>query len=513
MLLGRSARAAVAAITVGLVLMSAGIANASHFRASDSSVSVSGTTLTWNLNSAWRIADDDYFETDTIGDEVEITELSTPSDDPGTGSSTGEVLALTAFSIDESNPLYTVVNQTFAGDVSGLGDGLYELYFESCCRVDGIENGTEDYSQWIRFSISGGVVNVSPSFISSSVFEIIDPVSGATINYQATDPESEAFALELIADTSSPFYGSDTVPCSTFSGGVFTVSPALCTGGDVFSTIFTPGSYWSIKMSATDAGGNQSIVDTLLRVASAPEPYIDDDDKQGNGTQIEFTVIAEDTLVNSWTVTCVGDGDPSDIVTGTTASSPAAAMATVVLRGLTVGESYTCEVSATNSAGTGVSADEYGIGPIELDGVLLLLDAEVGDDLSGILATLSGANLDADSAWTLVQHSDPITLTSGTADGAGNFSSSLALPASVCVPGVHALTLSGVSGGSAVTDSAWYELSGDCTILQFSRTGAVTPAGLAATGGSVNPYLVSGGAIALALGLGALVLVRRRAVS
>jgi len=493
------------------VVLSAGVANASHFRASGSIVSVSGTTLTWNLDSIWRVGSDSSFATDTVGDQVGIDVLASAADDPGSGTSTGETLELTAISYGVSNPLYYETHQTFVGDVAGLGDGLYEVYFEDCCRVGDIQNGTEDYSQWIRFTVSGGVVNASPSFTSSSVFEIIDPVDGVVMNYQAADPETDSFAIELISDVSYPYYGSGPVPCSTFSSGVFTVNPSLCTGGDVFSTIFTPGSYWSVKVSATDVGGNQSIVDTLLRVASAPEPYIDDDMSQGNGTQTEFTVIARDNLVNSWTVTCVGEGDSSDIVTASKTTSPASAMTTVVVRGLSIGETYICEVSATNSVGTGVSSDEYEIGPIELNGVLLQIDAEVGDKLSGAQATLTGAGLDSNSAWTLVQHSDPITLASGNADSSGDFSSSLALPSSVCVPGVHTLTLSGVSASSTVTDQAWYELSSNCTILQLSRVGAVTPAGLAETGATVNPYLAGGGVVAFALGLGAILFVRRRA--
>ncbi|HEY9499080.1 MAG TPA: LPXTG cell wall anchor domain-containing protein [Terrimesophilobacter sp.] len=512
--LPRSLRAIVAvAVAAPLVLGSAWAASASHFRASGSEFTVSGDTGTWNLQSAWMADDADFFATDTIGGLIEVTELASLSDAPGTGSYTEVTLALTAFDIDSSNSLFDLTHQTFAGDLSGLGDGVYEIYLDSCCRVYGVQNGPDgSFSQWMRFTKSGGSYNVAPRFNSPTLYSSIDPVSGVTLSYSATDPEGAAVVFALIGDDAYPYYGGTTMACSSFSAGVFTLSPTLCGGEEDFSAIYTPGSFWAVKVSATDAAGNQVVTDTLLRVASAPTPYIDGDDVVGNGTVVDFTVVSEDNPVDSWTVTCVGIEDSSDVVSRTLTNSPATTMQSVRLSGFTIGESYLCEVSATNGAGTGESADEYQIGPIELNGVQLVLDVQVGDKLSDATAELSGAGLEEDSEWTLIQHSTPVTLASGLTDEVGAFSSTLEFPTLACVPGVHTLTLTGEGPDGPATDEAWYELDGNCTVLQFSRVGAVTAGepGLAETGVTIDPALVVGGIAASTLGLGLLLLARRR---
>jgi LPXTG-motif cell wall-anchored protein len=59
---------------------------------------------------------------------------------------------------------------------------------------------------------------------------------------------------------------------------------------------------------------------------------------------------------------------------------------------------------------------------------------------------------------------------------------------------------------------AWYELDDNCTVLLFSRVGAVTAGepGRAETGVTIDPALVVGGIAASTLGLGLLLLARRR---
>lgn len=105
------------------------------------------------------------------------------------------------------------------------------------------------------------------------------------------------------------------------------------------------------------------------------------------------------------------------------------------------------------------------------------VDAQVGDKLSGQIASISGSGLKASSSYDLTMHSDPLILDQGTTDSSGTFSNTITLPVDVCnSDGVHELTLTALDANDAtVTDSVWVQLATDCTIVQISDT-AIAPA-------------------------------------
>jgi hypothetical protein len=192
--------------------------------------------------------------------------------------------------------------------------------------------------------------------------------------------------------------------------------------------------------------------------------------------------------------------------------------------GLSDGATYACEVSATNTAGTGTSSDGYTVGPIEFTGVKLELDLAVGDVFAGTTTRIQGGGLAANSSYTLVQHSDPVTLYTGTADADGNFDESFVTTAEACVLGAHELVLTGTApDNSTITDTTWYEIGAGCAVLQASDAGPVTPgepdaddedsapATLARTGGTVSVEALGFGGGALLVGVALLLAVRRRA--
>jgi hypothetical protein len=504
---------ATALVVVALVTASAAsAAMASHYRASGSSLVVSGDAATWTIDSAWALGSGDPVFSDTPGDTLDVTALTAYSDAPNSGSDTGTDLTLTSWDLDESDPLFDAATEVLEGDLAALGDGIYEVYTSSCCRIGGVENTpTQDFSAWARFTKTGSTYDLPPAATALKLYAILNVVGDTVIDFSAVDPEGGPVSYTMITDSNEPYYGADALPCSTFVNGVLTVGPTRCTGGDVYTDLYLAGTYWSVKIVASDAAGNQIALDSLLHVLTPPEPYIDDIEPAGNGTVLDFEVYDDaGEPMDSITITCVSQSDPTDIVTGTGTTSP------VRLYGFTDGSVYECTVEATNGAGTGSSPYSWQTDEIVLDGVQIMTDLAVGDHLAGTEVTLVGENLMADSDYTLVQHSDPVTLHSGTASGAGAFLTPVTIGSNACVVGAHALVLTGENtGGTPVTDQVWYELDTNCVVVQFSRLGAVTAgtAALAESGQSISVGGLTVAALLLGGGVALIVIMRRRVVA
>ena len=472
--------ATASVVAIGLAIPTS--AFASHFRSSYGSTTiVSGTTLTWEIDSAWEKNDaDDY-------GSPSVSKVPNPTTDPVTppdgGISTDYTVATADPVYDESNPLYSVSSESHTLDLSTITeDGTYELFAESCCRVSDVQNtdGNDDFSQWIRFTKSGNTYNLPPNFNSPSLYLLIAPGVTTSADFRATDPEGGPVTYTAITDTSEPLLGGETLKCSSLVNGLLTLDPSLCASGDVFASVYTPGSFWTAKVQASDAQGNISTVDTLFRVMTAPEPEIDDANPIGNGLDYEFDILAPDTIVDSYTVTCTNEADATDIVTGTSATTP------VTVGRFTNGASYSCDVGATNAAGTGTDLG-YDIGPMVLVGVNLQLDLQVGANFEGASTGISGGGLQASSNYDLTMYSDPIVIDQGVTDAQGNFTNTVTIPADACLVGVHQLILTGIDpGGNPVSDTQWVELGMNCDVLQLSRT-EITP--------SIEPALPNTGLV------------------
>ena len=460
--------AAASLVAIGLAIPSS--AFASHFRSSYGSVSVSGNTLTWTVDSAWKKGRDDTFGTPTV-----LT-VPSPTTTPVTAPDAGDSTAYSVTSLDPvsdlTNPLYELMTETNQLDLSAItDDGTYELFVQSNARVSGVSNtnGNSDFSQWIRFTKSGSSYNLPPEFNNPSLYLLIKPGVATSADFTAADPESGPVTYTAITETDSPYLGGTTLPCSTLVNGMLTLDPSLCTGGDVFADIYLPGTFWTAKVQASDAQGNTAVVDTLFRVMTPPEPSIDDAQPTGNGLDYEFSPLAPDTIVDSWTITCTNDADPTDIVTGTSPTAP------FTMGRFTNGASYSCDVDATNAAGTGTNDQNYSIGPVTLVGVNLQLDLAVGANFQGADTVISGGGLKPGSNYDLTMHSDPIIIDQGLTDSSGNFVNTVHIPAEACLVGVHELILTGVDpDGNPVSDTQWIELGMNCDVLQISRT-EITP--------------------------------------
>lgn len=463
-------------------------AYASHYRSVYSTTSQSSGDITWNLINATESGNGDDF-----GDTIDVDLLSSSTDAVNSGSDTGFDFTQDSLTEDLSYSLYATTTQVFSFDASSLSDGIYEAYTENSARLDGVQNtnSEESVSAWIRFTVTGGTVNLPPVFNQPSLYELIAPNSTVTADFRATDPEGGAVTYTLLTDTSGPVYASTAIPCSDFTAGIITIGPAYCTGSDVFAEIFDADNVayngeipsWTAKVEAKDAQGNVATSDVLFRLLSVPVPYIDDDTWVG-ATDYELDVFAPDTVSDFYSVECVNDEDPADVVTTEGTSSP------LTVRNLQVGASYTCTPYAENVAG-GSDGETYGIGPVE--GIMLDLDLAVGVEFGGASSNIVGGGLKANSEYTLTMYSDPIEIYVGTTDGNGNFDEEIIIPAEACIPGIHHLILLGVDvNDQPVQDEQWVEIGNDCEVLQFADE-EITVA-LADTGfNAVDGLLIAGG--------------------
>lgn len=439
-------------------------ATASHFRASGPDFVITGDDASWTLVSAWRKGSDDTFV--GLGNTLEVRSITAWSDTPGSGSSTGVSLTVTTETPDDSNDLYSRTTEVLTGSLATLPDGKYELYAENCCRVGDIQNSiAESFSQWVRFEKASGVYTVAPRLTTATLYSPL-ALNGATTTVSYAASNAATWTEVTVAD--EPTYGSSELPCSQLASGVLSVGSAYCTGDEVWSEIYTAGSFWAAKVSIADAAGRTSVAETLFRVESLPEPYIDSHTFLGNGTTAEFNVIASDTVVSSWEVECTNTADATDVVSATGATSP------ITLKRLTIDATYDCFVSATNGAGTGTSTSAYQVGPVTLNGLMLLLDLEIGQLFKGETANLVGVGLDPNTPYTLTMFSDPIELYRGMTDANGSFDWNVQIPPEACIPGAHHLVLSGIAGGQPTTSEQWFEIDDSCIVRQVSFDGPVT---------------------------------------
>ena len=491
-----SLRFAAAATTATALVLAVGVstATASHFRASGPDFSVSGDIATWVVTSAWETNDDGSFV--GLGSSTEVLAISSYSDAPDTGTGTGVYLEVISEE-SEDQPLYAQVVETFSGDLSSLSDGLYELYIENCCRVDDIVNSAaEDFSQWVRFSKTGSTYTVAPRLTSPTIYAPLT-LSGVTTMVSYAAPGAATWTP--VTDDGGPYFGSGDLPCSTLVGAALEIGAEHCTGGDVYTDIFTAGSFWAFKVLIADAAGRQSVAETLFRVESVPEPYIDDHQWTGTGTSAKFWAYAPDTLVTQWQIECTNDSDGSDVVSGTGSSIP------VTVSGFTRGAEYDCIARGTNGAGTGSSDDgEY---YVTAPDIALDLQFAVGDFYAGKIALAEGTGLDSYTDYSLVMFSDPLTLLEGETDDSGSFSEEVTIPEEACIPGEHELRLAGVASGGAVTASQYIEIDESCIVVAISAT-PFGDAELADTG--VSPLAPGVALSALLAVLGAAVLIGRR---
>lgn len=493
--------------SVALIAVGAAPAMADHNRGNGTAFSISGDNATWLVKSAW--VGGDYFFSDTLGDTLEVTELTSYADPVDSGTGTGVYLELTGFTTSPNNINFQSTTETLTGSLAALGDGIYEIYASSGAHASTENSGESSISGWVRFSKTGGVYNVAPVTAYGTPLVKIAAAGVTTIDFAATDAESVSY--ELATDPNYPVYGFSDIPCSTFSGSVLSVGSTLCTGGDVWADVLIPGAYWGARVIATDVAGNSSTAFSLLYVDDLPAPYINGIEPAGAGGVLRFDLYTDSYVaVDSYSLECTNINDPADVVTATTTTTNQP-----IVSGFTVGEDYDCSVSATNSAGTG-SDGFWATGVVGERYIALASNIVIGQSLSGKTVTVTGEDVDTNLLWHLVQNPEANELANGFSDGNSAVDEDVVVPPSACVAGAHVLTVTAtanggdVTDGETLTDSLWYTLDASCIVTAFSLTAPGAGGTLAATGVTVPPAVPVGAAFALLGGL-ALMVMRRRA--
>ena len=141
------------------------------------------------------------------------------------------------------------------------------------------------------------------------------------------------------------------------------------------------------------------------------------------------------------------------------------------------------------------------------------LDLAIGDVVAGSTVTVSAVGLLAESAYTVVVRSTPVTIAFGSASLDGTVTGTGVMPAGL-EAGAHTVTFAGTAAdGSPRSYVAYFTVGagGIVTYLSFVEAEVATPAGadsLAATGFTGAPLGVA--ALVLLLAGAALVVTRRR---
>lgn len=385
----------LAAAVVTLVVATSLPAMADNFRASYGNVvyDSSSKVLTWKIDAGWRKGNRGSFA--LFGSSVEFRDSSSSP------VSAAPVTVGTTVS-DLSNPLFDANRQAISVNLSNIisAPGRYSLYVWSGNRVAGVQNtnGNLRFSQRVTFTIDGGGgVNVGPAFNAPTLSTLI-PVAGTReldLSYEATDPEGDTpVAYQQITSTSGPEYGASALACSTFTGGHLKLGANLCSGGENFTDIYQPGRFYTVKVRATDAGGNSTDVDTLLRVPVIPAPTIDSIAISGTSAIAEVRLTDLETVVDTYTVTCTNPTNATDVITGSGASR------SVNLTGLTPGAGYSCTSTATNGLGTGAQAGttplSIPVPPLSVTG----LSPNTGSTRGGAVVTITGTGFTGASSVT-----------------------------------------------------------------------------------------------------------------
>ena len=309
------------------VVIGAGIASASHFRSSNNELDIAsedGTdTATWTIRTAWRKDSIDGYYDDVIVKEK--------SDVPNAGDPTDWSLSLSSENEDLSNPLYDVNIQTQDGALSNdegeLAPGQYELYTSSCCRVYGIENAGEYFSDWTSFTKAGdGSFDMPPKFDAVKLYDILPP-GGATASFDftATDPEEGDVTYSLVQGLpeywDDPFASTDP-PCPSglgaYEDGIWVVNCDAETADDnvvVFYPDGTPNVDFSIDSDVLAAPGSRIVFDPTTGNGYIVNPDTDSitqiTDPDTNGSYEVGATISPadiDVLINDYV-------DPTDLDT------------------------------------------------------------------------------------------------------------------------------------------------------------------------------------------------------
>ncbi|MDH6531995.1 hypothetical protein M2119_000232 [Aurantimicrobium minutum] len=216
--------------------------------------------------------------------------------------------------------------------------------------------------------------------------------------------------------------------------------------------------YGVIIRAVNDAGAGPASTALAATYVTSPDPPTDLTGVAGN-----------QGVALAWTAPSATGGRA--LVSYTATATPGGASCTVLapvtscdITGLTNGVNYTFRVNAVNNIGTSssslTSTALKPVSPSQTETTFeIVIDVVVGDPVTGGLAEFSSSGLEPSSPWSLVVHSTPQLLSSGTAGAAGTILGNTVIPYGL-EAGWHALTLSGIDyRGLKASSTTWFEIN------------------------------------------------------
>ncbi len=433
-----------------------------------------------------------------------VTPYTTPSAPVGFRVTPGDgsvELSWAAPASDGSSPLtgYTISQRVDGGP---WADVATPAATDTNAVIDGLRNGSTYEYRIVASNAagSGPAVSSNPAapFGVAGSPQAVEAVGGDESAWLTWSAPADANGSPVTGYQVE--YSSDG---STWSEPI----TAGTTSADV--TGLTNGTEYSFRVAAVNAAGagpwSELATATPVTVASAPS---------------DLTVTpADGAAVLSWTAP-TDDGGAA--VTGYRVEYRAAgaewtgvdaSTSPATISGLDNGSRYEFRVRAVTSVAPGTASDSVSTTPFVFDPTARSDGGSIdGTTLSvGDRVHLGATDLPVGSTVTVDLHSTPVRLATATIGDDGVLDTDVIIPAGTAA-GAHELvvTLDG-TGADPVTVSHAFTVAPATVAATTTAVARQAAAELAFTGSTISPLLVGGAALAVLLGVGLIVVRRRRA--
>ncbi|WP_413600308.1 fibronectin type III domain-containing protein [Curtobacterium sp. Curtsp57] len=438
------------------------------------------------------------------GPSTAVTPYTTPSAPVGFRMTPGDGSVELNWAAPASDGFSPLTGYTISQSVDGgpWADVATPAAADTSAVIDGLQNGST-YEYRIAASNAAGT---GPAASSNPTTPF--GVAGSPQAVKATgDDESVSLTWSAPADANGAPVTGYQVEYS--SDGSTWSEPIAAATGSAHVTGLTNGTEYSFRVAAVNAAGtgpwSELATATPLTVASAP-----------NDLAVNP---ADGAAVLSWTAP-TDDGGAA--VTGYRVEYRAAgadwtgvdaSTSPVTISSLDNGSRYEFRVRAVTPVGPGTPSASVSTTPFVFDPTARIDgDSIDGTTLSvGARVHLGATDLPAGATVTIDLHSTPVRLAAVTIGDDGVLDTDVIIPAGTAA-GAHelVLTLDG-TGADPVTVSHAFTVAPATVAATTTAVARQAAAELAFTGSTISPLLVGGAALAVLLGVGLIVVRRRRA--
>ena len=411
---------------------------------------------------------------------------------------------------------------TSIGNYAFSGNNMTDVTFQEEGALASIGTGAFSYNEFTSISIPGSVTEIGNDAFDHNLF-----LTEVTLNEGLETLGNWVFAHANIPSVVIPstvtslgqgvFYNNTSLASVTFAGRAPTSWAAPGSSASLGESNALVVSYlaeWGFEIVG-DGGFTHPTWkghNTALYVAEVLDPTVTFE-LNGHGTAVNAqSVSAGDSAVRP--------DDPSEsgwLFSGWYSDAEVLQVpfdfGTPVTADVTAYAKWTAVVDAPTDTPTDTPTDNPVAAALTLD-----LDLAIGDVVAGSTVTVSAVGLLAESAYTVVVRSTPVTIAFGSASLDGTVTGTGVMPAGM-EAGAHTVTFSGTAADGSALSSVVYFTVGAGGIVTYlssveadaaSAVTAAAAASLASTGFAGAPL---GVAALLLLVAGAALVVRRRRVA